>query len=148
MEGLSHRIVNFISGLLPLYIHDEVGGVWCARSLVDGTLILPMDEPEDHENGLITVHWQGDSSRATVVQGVFLASYAVAKYAELHNIAEKSKDTKEVIRHFAHHFTVKTGGSLSFEMEDDSELFPLLGKAVSRLGQAAVIELIKKSMGM
>lgn len=57
--GLSHRIVGFISNLLPLYIHDEVDGVWCARSLVDGTLIVPMDEPEDYEEGFVTIHWQG-----------------------------------------------------------------------------------------
>lgn len=145
--GPSHRIVDFISKLIPLYIHDEVDGVWCARSLVDGTLILPMDESEDYEDGFVTVHWQGDSSRVTVVQGVFLASYAVAKYVELNNIAEKVKDTKDEMLSLAHHFTVKTGQSLSFDMDDDSELFQLIGKAVSRLGQAAVIELIKKGIG-
>lgn len=146
--GLSHRIVGFISNLLPLYIHDEVDGVYCARSLVDGTLILPMDEPEDYEEGFVTVHWQGDPSRVTIVQGVFLASYAVTKYVELRNVAERAKDTKDEMRGLAHHFTVKTGASLSFDMDDDSELFPLIGKAVSKLGQAAVIEIFKKSIGM
>lgn len=86
--------------------------------------------------------------RITTVQGVFIASYAVARYVELRNIAEKAKDTKEEMRHLAHHFTVKTGASLSFEMDDDSELFPLLGKAVARVGQEAVIELIKKNIGL
>ena len=148
MEGLSHRIVNFISGLIPLYIHDEVDGVWCARSLDDGTLIMPMDGTEDQEEEFVTVHWQGDSSRVSIVQGVFLASYAVAKYVELHNMAENAKGTKDEMRRLAHHFTVKTGESLGFSMNDDSELFPLIGKAVSKLGQVAVIELIKKGMGM
>lgn len=146
--GLSHRIVDFISKLLPLYIHDEVNGAWGARSLVDGTLILPMDEPEDHENGLVTVHWQGDTSRATIVQGVFLASYAVTKYVELHKLAGKVKDPKDEMLRLAHHFTVKTGTSLSFDMDDDSELFRLIGKAVARVGQESVIELIKKSIGL
>lgn len=146
--GLSHRIVDFISKLLPLYIHDEVNGVWGARSLVDGTLILPMDEPEDHENGFVTVHWQGDSSRATIVQGVFLASYAVTKYVELHKLAGRVKDTKDEMLRLGHHFTVKTGESLSFDMDEDSELFQLIGKAVSKLGQVTVAELIKKSIGL
>jgi hypothetical protein len=83
--GQSHRIVAFISNLLPLYINDEVDGVGCARSLVDGTVILPMNEDEDHEDGFVTVYWQGDSTRSTIVQGVFIASYAVAKYVELHS---------------------------------------------------------------
>lgn len=147
--GLSHRIVEFISHLLPLYVEEEVAGVWCARSLVDGTLILPMDETEeDHENGMVTVHWQGDPSRVTVTQGVFLASYAVTKYVELRHLAESAKDTKDEMRHLAHHFSVKTGESLSFDFEDDSELFRLIGKAVGKVGQATVIELIKKSVGL
>jgi len=148
MEGLSHRIVNFIGGLLPLYIHDEVHGVWCARSLVDGTLIFPMGEAEDQDEELVAVHWQGEPSRRTIVQGVFMASIAVARYVELHNVAERAKDTKDEMAHLAHHFEIKTGASLSFDIQDDSELFPLVGRAVSRLGQEAVIEIIKKSIGL
>jgi hypothetical protein len=146
--GPSHRIVDFISKLLPLYIHEEVEGVWCARSLVDGTLILPIDEPEDYQEGFVTVHWQGDSSRVTTVQGIFIASYAVTKYVELRNLAERSKDTKSEMLRLAHHFTIKTGKFLSFEMEDDSLLFQLVEKAVSKLGQETVIEIFKKSIGL
>jgi len=146
--GLSHRIVDFISKLLPLYIHEEVNGVWCARSLVDGTLILPMDDVDGQEEEFVTIHWQGDSSRVTVVQGVFIASYAVAKYVELRHVAEKYKDTKDEMQHLAHLFTVKTGAFLSFDMDDDSELFPLLEKAVGKIGMEAVIEIIKKQIGL
>lgn len=148
MEGLSHRIVDFISKLLPLYIHEEVDGVWCARSLVDGTLILPIDEPDEYGDGFVRVYWQGDSNRTTEVQGVFLASYAVTKYVELNHIAERNKSTKDEMQRLAHHFTVKTGKYLSFEMDDDSELFPLIGRAVSKLGQETVIEIFKKSIGL
>lgn len=148
MEGLSHRIVNFIGGLYPLYMHDQVNGVQCARSLVDGTLILPMGEAEDQDEELVTVHWQGDPSRRTVVQGVFMASIAVARYVELHHMAEKAKDTKDEMEGLAHHFEVKTGASLVFDIQDDSELFSLVGKAASRLGKEAVIEIMKKSMGL
>jgi len=146
--GLSHRIVDFISGLIPLYIHDQVDGVWGARSLVDGTLILPMDEEEDGGNGLVTVHWQGDPNRTTVAQGVFIASYAVAKYIELHSIAETNKNTKDEMEHMAQHFEVKTGESLVFEQVQDSELFQVLGRAVGKAGQEVVIEVIKKQIGL
>lgn len=115
---------------------------------MDGTLILPIDEDEDEEDGFVTVHWQGDSNRKTVVQGVFIASYAVAKYVELHSIVERNKDTKDEMSHMAHHFEIKTGESLVFEMNDGSELFPLIGKAIGRVGQEAVIEIIKKQIGL
>jgi hypothetical protein len=107
-----------------------------------------MDEPEDYEEGFVTVHWQGDSSRVTTVQGIFIASYAVTKYVELHTLAERSKDTNSEMLRLANHFTVKTGKSLSFDIEDNSELFQLIGKAVSKVGQASLIELIKKSIGL
>jgi hypothetical protein len=148
MEGVSHRVVNFIGGLIPLYTHDQVDGVWGARSLVDGTLILPMDEEEDGGNGLVTVHWQGDPNRKTVVQGVFIASYAVAKYVELHSIAETNKVTKDKMSHMIHHFEIKTGESLVFHVTDDSELFTLLGTAVGKVGREVVIEVIKKQIGL
>ncbi|MEQ1526524.1 MAG: hypothetical protein ABL911_07250 [Gallionella sp.] len=148
MEGASHRIVNFIGGLIPLYTHDHVDGVLGARSLVDGTLILPMDEDEGGGNGLVTVHWQGDSNRTTVVQGVFIASYAIAKYVELHSIVETNKDTKNEMSHMIHHFEIKTGETLVFHVEENSELFSLLGKAVGKVGQEAVIEIIKKQIGL
>ncbi|OGS94604.1 MAG: hypothetical protein A3H31_12810 [Gallionellales bacterium RIFCSPLOWO2_02_FULL_57_47] len=148
MEGLSHRIVNFIGGLIPLYTHDQVDGVWGARSLVDGTLILPMFEEEGEEDGFVTVHWQGDPMRTTVVQGTFIASYAVAKYVELHSIAETNKDTKDEMSHMIHHFEIKTGESLVFNVEDDPELFSLLGKAVGKVGREVVIEVIKKQIGL
>lgn len=147
-DGLSHRIVDFISKLLPLYIHEQVGGVWCARSLADGTLILPMDKNEDEEDGFVTVHWHGDPTRTTVVQGVFIASYAVAKYVELHSIAESNKYTKDEMSHMVHHFEIKTGESLVFHTDEESELFSLLGKAIGRVGQEAVIEIIKKQIGL
>jgi hypothetical protein len=144
--SLSQAIVQFIDHLHPLYIHDEVDGVACARSLTDGTLILPLDEPEENENGLVAVHWQGDSSRQTVVQGVYMASLAVARYVELHHMAENAKGTRDEMERLSHHFTVKTGESLVFE-SPDSGLFELVAKAVGKVGEAAVMEILKKQVG-
>ncbi len=145
--SLSQRIVHFIGGLLPLYIEDQVNGVWCARSLTDGTLICPVEEMEEYENGLVTVHWQGDPARQTLVQGVFIASLAVAKYVELHHMAERSKGTRDEIEGMAHHFTIKTGESLTFECPD-SGLLELVLKAVGKVGETAVMEILKKQVGL
>ena len=53
--SLSQRIVNFIGGFLPLYIEDDVDGVWCARSLSDGTLICPVEGMEACDDGFATL---------------------------------------------------------------------------------------------
>ena len=146
---LSQAIVQFIDHLHPLYIHDQVDGVWCARSLSDGTLICPMDETDENENGFVTVHWQGDPTRQAVVQGVYIASLAVARYVELHHMAANAKGTRDEMERLAHHFTVKTGESLTFELElPDSGLFDLVGKAVGKVGEAALIEILKKTVGL
>ena len=145
--SLSQRIVHFIGGLLPLYIEDQVDGVWCARSLTDGTLICPFEETGEFENGFVTVHWQGDPARQTVVQGVFIASLAVAKYVEMHHMAERAKGTRDEIEGMAQHFNIKTGESLTFEAPD-SGLLELMDKAVNKAGQTAVIEILKKLAGL
>ena len=144
--SLSYQIVQFISNLLPLYIGEPVNGVWCARSLSDGTLIFPVDELPEDENGFVTVHWQGDPNRQTVVRGVFMTSLAVAKYAELHHLAQGAKGVREEIERLSQHFTVKTGEALAFE-PPNSELWELVQKAVGKAGEAGVMELIKKSFG-
>ena len=144
--SLSQDIVQFIGNLLPLYIGDEVDGVWCARSLTDGTLICSVEEMEGYENGFVTVHWQGDPARQTLVQGTFMASLAVANYVELHHMAEKAKGTREEMERLANHFTFKTGESLTFEALD-LELLEWMGKAVNKAGQTAVVEILKKLAG-
>lgn len=146
-DNPSQRIVNFIGQLLPLYVQENVNGVWCARSLTDGTLILPIDAPEDTGDGFVAVHWQGDPCRRTEVQGVFIASVAVARYVELHHTATFSKPMRDEMEHISHHFTVKTGEELTFDAPD-SGLLGLVGQAVGKLGEAAVIEILKKQVGL
>ncbi len=147
IDNSSQRIVNFIGNLYPLYVQEDVNGVWCARSLSDGTLILPLGEPEDSSDGFVSVHWQGDPTRRTEVQGVFIASVAVARYVELNHTATHSKPMRDAMEHISNHFTVKTGEALTFEAPD-SGLLSLVGQAVGRLGEAAVIEVLKKQLGL
>jgi hypothetical protein len=146
--SLSQRIVDFIGGLLPLYIEDEVDGVWCARSLSDGTLICPVEEMEACEDGFVTVHWQGDQARQTLVQGTIhgQSGRGQVRGASL-PCGKTPKAPREEIEHLANHFTVKTGALLTFQLPD-SELPELIGKAVGKVGEAVVTEAIKKLVGL
>ena len=49
MSGKSEAVVGFIANLLPLYDGERHEGVCCARSLIDGTLIFPIDESESED---------------------------------------------------------------------------------------------------
>ncbi len=77
MSGRSEAVVRFIANLLPLYDGESHDSLWCARSLTDGTLILPIDESDsDDEQGCVRVRWQGDPSREQETRGDMLASVA------------------------------------------------------------------------
>ena len=145
--GLSQRIVTFIGHLLPLYVEEQVDDLSCARSLSDGTLILPVEEDPDDEVGWVTVHWQGDPARQTTVQGPFMASIAVARYVELHHLATNTKAIRAEMEHMSQHFAVKTGESLVFE-SPDSELIEWIAKAAGKVGEKALIEVLKKLVGL
>lgn len=149
-KRLSQSIVDFIGGLYPLYIHDEQGSVSCARCLQDGTLILPVEEDDDNENGDVEIHWQGDPARKTITRGAYVASVAVARYSELRAVAESTKHVAyPEMSHLAQHFTVKTGELLIFDMPDeDAEFFEWIGRGVSKLGKDVLIDLIKAKVGL
>ena len=147
-EGLSHRIVAFIANLQPTYTHALIDDRHCARSLIDGTLILPLEEPEEDEDGRVEVHWQGDPARRTEVRGELMASIAVARYVEITAVPD-SATTKASYAHLAQHFTHKTGGFLALEEPDqESAIAEMLRAATKRLGKKTVIEIIKKAIGL
>lgn len=147
-EGLSHRIVAFIAGLRPLYTHEFVGDRIGARSLVDGSLILPLDEDEEDENGTVEVFWQGDPARRSEVRGVALASVAVAKCLELQAIPF-APATKAEYAHLSQHFMFKTDEALVLQEPDpESAITEMLKGASKRLGKEALLEIIKKAIGL
>ncbi len=87
MSQLSQSIVDFIAQLLPLYTCQHADGHECALSLLDGTLILPVDESHAaEEEGWVAVFWQGDSRRRSEVVGSQLASLAVCRHVELQGV--------------------------------------------------------------
>ncbi len=147
-EGLSHRIVAFIANLLPIYTHALIDDRHCARSLIDGTLILPVEESEEEEEGRLEVHWQGDPARRTEVQGVFMASVAIARYVEVTAVPD-SATTKARYAHMSQHFSFKTGVSLILEEPDpENAIAEMLKGATKLLGKEAVKEIVKKTIGL
>jgi len=87
MNVLSQRIVDYIAELMPLYTFQFADGCDCALSLVDGTLLMPVDESgAEREEGWVAVLWQSDAQRRSEVPGPLLAYHAALRCAELHGI--------------------------------------------------------------
>ncbi|WP_287814760.1 hypothetical protein [Pseudomonas sp.] len=82
--------VDYIAGLIPLYQSEKVLGFRAARSLQDGTLILPHPENEGGlQDAMVVVWWQGDPNRATDVLGSIMATNAVGDYARFHSFGKE-----------------------------------------------------------
>jgi hypothetical protein len=150
MDGRSAAIVSFIANLMPLYDGERVGEVWAARSLQDGTLLLPLDESGwDEERGTVLVRWQGDPARGQQVEGSYLATLAVVKYVELHQLGQPAERVTAELEHLAQHFQFKTGCDLYLpETHTSPDLVTVVHKAVRRLGEDAVSSLLLKALGV
>lgn len=146
----SECVVGFIANLLPLYDGEHLEGVWCARSLSDGTLIKPVPEEEGLEDVWVDVLWQGDESRTTRILGVLIASNAIARYAEVRTAFSHPKSlVRAEAQRMAEHFTFKTGCSVMFHTPDaDEELLYWLREGARHLGKDTIISLLKKGMGL
>lgn len=147
-HSLSKKIVIFIANLLPLYVGEICNGETCARSLIDGTLILPIAENDGSEEGFVEIRWQGDPLRSTTIKGAYIASIAVTRYVELHAIPVRL-ETKSEFEHMSKHFNVKTGEWLVLDSsQSEIEIYKWMGKVVDKLGSHAVVELLKKAAGV
>jgi hypothetical protein len=150
MPKSSDRYVTFISNLSPLYHHERVNNMWCARSLRDGTLLLPQrDIDESLDDDWITVWWQGDPSRATDVRGYQLASVALVDYVQFHSVGKSAKHAADLLEHLSQHFNYKTGGELYLPYAEEE--LRALGKVletVKRVGPDLAWEVLKKSLGL
>lgn len=150
MEGKSAAIVGFVASLMPLYDGEQHEGVWCARSLQDGTLVIPVDETEwEEERGTISVRWQGDPSREQFVEGTYFATLAVVRYIELHNLGQPSGRISVELEQLARHFEFKTGCYLYLPYDrSPPSLVEAVATAVPRLGEQAVVNLLLKAAGL
>jgi hypothetical protein len=139
--------VSFISKLLPLYIEEPVDGVFCARSLRDGTLIRPVEEPPEDEDGRVEIWWQRDAAHSYVVQGIFVVQLALSDYVAFHMRSAPQRYAVQM-RQLAEHFELKTGRSLGVDDGDGMlELVALTGKLLKELGVPGAIEVLKKIAG-
>lgn len=117
MSEKSQAIVRFIASLLPLYTHVQVEGKTCALSLIDGTVVAPVIDPDidpADDDGWLTVFWQGDSARRTEVSATLFASQAVLRYIELRSAGLPPGVFRHEREGLAGHFEVKTGATLYF----------------------------------
>ncbi len=116
MSQLSQSIVDFIARLQPLYTCQHADGHECALSLIDGTLILPVDESHaSDEEGWVAVFWQGDSRRRSEVLGTQLASLAIWRHVELHGVGRSAVDHATHRQQLSAQFRRETGIPLTPE---------------------------------
>lgn len=112
-QSKSASVVAFLASLMPLYTHEDREGVWAARSLQDGTLVLPVDESEyDEEGATVRVLWQGDARRDSLVVGSNIATLALERYVRLHGVGATEEAIAAELWFMANHFRFKTGCDL------------------------------------
>lgn len=148
-RSLSQAIVHFIARLLPIYVEERQGESCCARSLRDGTLIAPVEEPlNENQEGWVRVSWQGDSARETVVKGVFLAQVALVDYIMFHKTWRPREEIRQELAHLAEHFELKTGEQLGLASDEPmDDLIRLTVKLADKLSIPAAIETIRRLLG-
>jgi hypothetical protein len=147
VSASSQAIVSFIASLLPLYVPTWHDGKYCARSIRDGTLVIPVAETPEDEDGWVQVVWQGEPHRATAVQGIFLVEVALSDYVQFVTRGKPERYSKK-FEELAQHFHVKTGRSV---LEAEDWLVRVLEAAsagAEKLGKEAVVVLIKKAVGL
>lgn len=149
-DSKSAAVVAFLANLAPLYMHEEHDGLWCARSMVDGTLLLPVDETEwEEERGRVMAHWQGDSARASEVPGENLAALALERYVRLHGTGATEEAIAGELWYMDRHFTRKTGCHASLPMVPEPP-HPLVkaGRHLSEMGRGVLANLLSKPFGI
>ncbi|WP_052697725.1 hypothetical protein [Luteibacter yeojuensis] len=121
MSQKSEDIVRFVANLLPLYTNTEVDGRTCALSLIDGTVVAPIVDPDldpIDDDGWVMVYWHGNPKRATEVSGAFFASQAVLRYIELREAGLPAGTYRAERDGLAEHFKHKTGANLYYAEGD------------------------------
>lgn len=144
MSGKSEAIVRFIANLMPLYQGERHEGGWCARSLTDGTLILPLDESaNEEEEGWLRVRWQGDPAREQEVQGELLASVALERYVRFHGVGFDEEAIASELGFMAQHFTFKTGCHAYFpQLPEPPSVTDRVLKHAKEIGKGVLVNLI------
>lgn len=147
----SQKVVNFIANLIPLYIHENYEGKNCARSLTDGTLVLPVlsEEDDEYTSVYIEVYWQGDRNRTSIVFGELFVTPVLESYVRLHGVGATEEQIADELRFMSEHFTFKTGGYLYFPNLGESPTFMEKSfKSAKSFGGGLLVDIFKKMVGL
>lgn len=150
MKQSSQRYVDFIGNLMPLYQQEQVHDQRCARSLRDGSLLIPRLEIEENQDDhWVTVWWQGDCKRSSEVDGTQLASIALVDYVQFHSAGKPEEAISCLLEQLNQHFTFKTGGSLYLPYAGEQlQAFGKVLSTVKRYGPDLAWDVLKKSLGL
>lgn len=148
-KTMSERIVSFLGSLFPLYDMDYETTPWSARQLTTGATIQAVDESgSDEEQGLISIHWPGQST-PWIVDGAFVVTEALVRYVDLHGYGRSERERRGELQRMSDHFTFKTGASTYPNWEsNDSEVFLLAGKLMRSAGKEVAVSLLKGALGI
>jgi hypothetical protein len=148
-NGRSAAIVAFLGNLTPLYVHERFGAAPCARSLQDGTLILPVDESEwDEKRGEVLMHWQGDPSRSSNSRGDDIAALAIERYVRFHGAGASEESIAAELWFMARHYSFKTGGDAYLpQLQEPPHRLVWAGKTAARMGEGVLVNLISRLVG-
>lgn len=140
----SGAVVGFLGSLMPLYTQEDRDGVWCARSLQDGTLILPVDETDwDEERGTVRVLWQGDPQREALVDGDQIATLALERYVRLHGVGATEEALAAELWFMAEHFRFKTGCDVYLpQLKAPPGALARIGRKAVDIGQGILVNLL------
>lgn len=139
----SAAIIQFIANLLPLCHGEHHGEQWCARSLQDGTRILSIADDE-HDEGWVLIHWQGDSQRPTEALATEIAPLALERYVRLHGTGANEEAIAAELWFMARHFRFKTGCDLRLPQLSEPE-HPAT-RTAKRMGEGVLVNLVSKMM--
>jgi len=147
VNGKSAAIVRFIANLLPLYHGERHGDTWCARSLQDGSLILPIAD-DQHDEGWVRIHWQGDPCRKTEALGESIATLALDRYVRLHGAGASEEAIAAELWFMARHFHYKTGCYAGFpQLPEPPNRLVQLARTAKRMGEGVLVNVISRVAG-
>lgn len=148
-DGKSAAVVRFLANLAPLYTQEQCDGVWCARSLQDGTLVLPVDESDwDEERGTVLVHWQGDPKRSGEIEGDHLVTLALERYVRLHGTGANEEAIAAELWYMARHFHIKTGCHVYLpQLPEPPHPLASAGRQLTKFGRDVLVGMFGKAIG-
>lgn len=148
-DGKSAAIISFLANLMPVFVGEHRDGIYCARSVQDGTIILPINEPAEEEQGTVRVHWQGDERRESDINGSDVAALALDRYVRLHGAGASEDAIAAELWFMVEHFRRKTGCDVYLpNLKEPRGRAAAAGRTLSEMGQGVVANLFTKLIGI